>query len=63
MADAKKCDRCGNFYVKNNDPAYVITYFNRLTHFTKDLCPDCEKKLKEWFEGFDHDSTEVSSDS
>ena len=49
MADAKKCDRCGAFYVMYVNPILQITKDNHPyspTHI--DLCPQCVEELKQW---------------
>lgn len=55
MADAKKCDICGKFYMPQlgimNDNGYYLGYdggFIRIDRY--DLCPDCNKKLNEFVE-------------
>lgn len=57
--DAKKCDRCGKYYDKNNYTykkngfvVYGISF--ELDHNSranyKDLCDDCLKSLEKWLE-------------
>ena len=49
MANAKQCDRCKKFYKSNNNPGYVVRYWNGVTMLNdRDLCPDCEKKLADF---------------
>lgn len=54
MADAKKCDRCGKFYITrcNIDPSASITLkFNNghmCTTRYLDLCPDCFESFTNW---------------
>lgn len=45
MANAKLCDRCGKFYVPNDDVWYPIlrTYTRCLIEV--ELCEDCRKEL------------------
>ena len=50
MADAKKCDRCGKFYIRDDEITYdVMKYANvgpEITDVTvMDLCPSCEEAL------------------
>lgn len=58
MGKAKQCDRCKKLYV----PEAAKEHFklqrldgrsNRYTRYTHaiDLCPECNKSLKEWLEG------------
>lgn len=54
MADAKKCDRCGNFYLeeeKGNEKTYFLYYENPYTHNSHpiDLCNSCEKDFVDKF--------------
>lgn len=55
MADAKKCDICGKFYVPQLGSllksGYHLMYFNALTLDSQfDLCPDCKTKLTDFIE-------------
>ena len=57
MSEAKKCDRCGDFY----DPLTIIDIFDEWWRFELhkdchpfpmkkiDLCSNCRKKLYMWF--------------
>lgn len=53
MASAKKCDRCGAFYQKDdfskNNKGLELSSFNGLAWDRLDLCPECSHFLKEWF--------------
>lgn len=58
MADAKKCDRCGNYYDENNckidgcilkNIRYISVDGYIILEF--DLCDDCFKKLKKFMTG------------
>lgn len=54
MSDAKKCDRCGAFYVQNREPNYKVTYddFGELIDpITYDLCDNCTMKLEAFLKG------------
>lgn len=67
MADAKKCDRCGDLYEIEYNPAplggikkpkYTVTdnYYSRNQHDDDvsrqlDLCPVCVDKLKQFVGG------------
>lgn len=56
--DAKKCDMCGKFY--ESEPSKIIEIGYKKTHgiaweihntfLAIDLCPDCLKDFKRWFE-------------
>lgn len=54
MASAKKCDRCGAFYQKDdfskNDKRLDLSKFNGFTWDGIDLCPEYLHSLKEWLE-------------
>lgn len=44
--DAKKCDRCGVFYVpQNGKRVYAINECDLLSNHTLDLCPECYDDL------------------
>ena len=53
MADAKKCDRCENFYEGNHIQTVVI-FKNPMQNGygysgdLMDLCPDCQAALEKW---------------
>jgi hypothetical protein len=52
--NAKKCDRCGKFYVPQIKTTDVITRIEQVVlkekHITDicDLCPDCVKAFYDW---------------
>lgn len=61
MADAKKCDRCGNYYQEREmnaieSLAKIVgeTYYPnaygavRAIERVVDLCPGCSKSLRQW---------------
>lgn len=56
---AKKCDRCGKLYEmptpelqKIKDKyAYGIAWEQHTAYPSIDLCPECTKSFKSWFEG------------
>lgn len=55
MSDAKKCDRCGKFYIEIDDPGltYSVTrsYYNldsNVRHDRRDLCPTCGEEFYNW---------------
>lgn len=55
MAYAGKCDRCGGFYDLPFEHgaairARVVDVFDDAVE-TKDLCPDCMKKLRSFLDG------------
>lgn len=73
MADAKKCDRCGTFYMRNNVAVYDehgnLCYAARIKLIgsngglvrTIDLCDECHEKMSEFLlQGHKEDSDEVS---
>ncbi len=44
--DAKKCDRCGEFYVPTNEVRVFELYKSSLrSNIVLDLCPKCHKDL------------------
>ena len=63
MAAAKKCDRCGKYYDKNEQYPCSVNGFKSVTDgmaFTNkngdafdehDLCDDCITLLKKWLKG------------
>ncbi len=51
MSDAKRCDRCGEYY------APYVTRYNFIKHealLTKglDFCPMCEKAFINWYDQY-----------
>ena len=71
--DAKKCDRCGRFYINVNDSTTTgLSYTNvsrlYLAKFistsardmTMDLCHDCRHDLDEWFNKFKKEENDGS---
>lgn len=48
--NAKKCDRCGSYYDKNNNPTFALRKNQSLNDFPKiiDLCKKCTDELEEW---------------
>ena len=55
MSNAKKCDRCGAFYVICTRD-YIVMERNLADVI--DLCPDCHQKLKSWI----HRNEEAADD-
>lgn len=63
MASAKKCDRCGKYYDKNEQHqacsngyksiinGVAFTMKNGELAETYDLCDDCIARMKEWLKG------------
>lgn len=49
--NAKKCDRCGNYYDKNVNPTFILGKSQALRDFPEfiDLCKKCTDELEEWF--------------
>ena len=46
---AKKCDRCGEFYLLENN--YTVSLINQVTSRVlrnMDLCPDCYEELNRY---------------
>ena len=59
MASAKKCDRCGGFYVTNAiTKKYVVDTYKDHTWYVLDLCDSCYKELKK-FVGVDDEEEET----
>lgn len=62
MSDAKRCDRCGNFYNMDDDISKRGKINNKAVNFIGayhggstrcgyfDLCPDCSKSFVNWFD-------------
>lgn len=63
--DAKRCDRCCEYYVAGKNGASYIEYGQKGTYIgvtgtykdmktdveTIDICPTCMKSLKQWISG------------
>ena len=49
---AKKCDRCGKFYLKRDNKIAIskITYLNGICKRQIDLCEVCENLLIKWLD-------------
>lgn len=49
--NAKKCDRCGSYYDKNDNPTFALGKNQTLNDYPKfiDLCKKCTDELEEWF--------------
>ena len=47
MADAKKCDRCGAFYISDGTPKYSVLVEPSIINCggLVDLCPSCVEAL------------------
>ena len=61
--NARKCDRCGDFYLPENGVKnYSIVWRGMRGEQKMDLCPACEEKLKEWAEKFIDKQTEGGMD-
>lgn len=61
MANAKRCDRCGAFYINSSDVIDCTTishlYLKKFIHAASkdkimDLCCCCKHDLDEWFNKF-----------
>lgn len=60
MANAYKCDRCGEYYMDDSTPRlrFCVCYYSLDGH--KDglrvdyLCPDCSKFLDDWMKRKDN---------
>lgn len=50
MSDAKKCDRCGRFFERDEQSCEMRITQDLLDfrHKHYDLCPDCMSKLERW---------------
>lgn len=71
MANAKFCDRCGNFFMKANptDTYYTVSSVRVATRTihgvskpeyvrkTIDLCPECQGKLNEFMQAESYKNT------
>lgn len=69
MADAKRCDRCRNFYMTDDIEMYGITRIKRSiftgvgeTVKTYDLCPKCSEKFKIFMDNISDKVEEVHED-
>ena len=52
MSEASKCDRCGAFYVADDNARVVCEYYPDSTARTKncgDMCPKCAAKFDKWW--------------
>ena len=56
MANAKKCDRCGKYYDKNDHKIWLYTASPDARN-ALDLCDECVTELKKWL---DKDMGDVS---
>lgn len=69
--NAKKCDRCGNFYINgsmsidigitNVNHLYLREYMQTSKDKDIDLCPECRHELDEWFNKFKKEETECNT--
>lgn len=52
MTDAKKCDRCGEYYVPNHESRVILEYNASGVGRTRnggDVCPICAAKFEKWW--------------
>lgn len=49
MANAKKCDRCGKYYDKNDRKMWLYNASPDARN-ALDLCDECVTELKKWFD-------------
>ena len=57
--NARKCDRCSDFYLPENGiKKYTIVWLGNRGEQKMDLCPTCSKKLKKWAEKYINKQTE-----
>ena len=61
MADAKRCDRCRNFYMTDDIKMSISTGVGE-TVKTYDLCPKCSEKLKFFMDNISDKVEEVHED-
>ena len=61
MADAKRCDRCRNFYMTDDIKMSISTGVGE-TVKTYDLCPKCSEKLKNFMDNISDKVEEVHED-
>lgn len=69
MADAKRCDRCRNFYMTDDIEEYGIKRIKMSvstgvcgTVISYDLCPKCSEKLKIFMDNISDKVEEVHED-
>ena len=62
MSNAKKCDRCGKFYMPGHERQKLLRPDSTHIHDYFDFCPDCDDDLVSWMnnyqtviEAVDHD--------
>ena len=49
MANAYKCDVCGDLFTRECVPdVRVVIYRHGYGEFRQDLCPKCQKELEDW---------------
>ena len=55
--NAKKCDRCGDYYMPNHtEYLYQVSKCNHPNPNTEvDLCYNCSYELEKWLEGEKHE--------
>lgn len=50
MANAKKCDRCGELYSTMVSPDIrILKYVHGYDEFKIELCSQCQDELENWF--------------
>lgn len=57
MADAKKCDRCGDYFTPNtaHEPTRFSVRCKDGQYRRKDLCHNCMEELDRWFKEGEQD--------
>ena len=63
MADAKRCDRCGAYYLEDEQPNSVVivkkkSYFEIERETETDLCGSCFQGLRSYLTGQSEDQHE-----
>ena len=48
MSNAKKCDRCGEFYEPRKNKYIIIDTNKGITRESLDLCPMCVTSFVDW---------------
>lgn len=52
MTNAKKCDRCGDYYTISIKSRFIQAYYASGLNKTKDggdVCPTCAAKFEKWW--------------
>lgn len=68
MANALKCDRCGNYFDYEPNVKNFIAFGHKdivvgKNRPVKDICPDCMERFEKWFENPNIDDTDCADRS